>query len=158
MLTREFGRLNRPMNTQPVSKHRRRQRGSVIVETALSFLVFALIFIGIFDFGQFLYIHQALVERVRYAARWGAINDATNHTAIQNMILYYQSATPVDGTPTYFNLTSGNLTITDPGVNTDNYYLKIIVSGYQFTALSPYFSSSMTGPAITVSVPLGMYN
>ena len=39
--------------------------GSVILETALIFLVFACLLLGAFDFGQFLFVHQALVERAR---------------------------------------------------------------------------------------------
>ena len=41
------------------SRRRRSSRGSVLVETALIFLAFAGMLIGAFDFGQFLFIHQA---------------------------------------------------------------------------------------------------
>ena len=47
--------------------------GSTILELALIFLVFLGLLIGTFDFGQFLFIHQALVERARYAARWSTL-------------------------------------------------------------------------------------
>ncbi len=50
---------------------RRSNRGSTMVELTLIFLVFFCLLIGAFDFGQFLFIHQALVERARFAARWG---------------------------------------------------------------------------------------
>jgi Flp pilus assembly protein TadG len=136
---------------------RKNSKGSVTLETGLIFIVFMLLLIGAFDFGQFMFIHQALVERARSAVRWGAINDATNHTAIQNMVLYNQSAAPTDGTQPYFNLTTSNVTVTDVGSGTDSYYLMIQISGYSFTTLSPYLSGSMTGPAVTVSVPLGAY-
>lgn len=125
---------------------------------ALILLVFACLLIGAFDFGQFLFVHQALVERARYAARWGAINDPTDTASITNMVRYYQAADPPSGTPSYFNLTAGNVTVSNPGSGTDNYYLIVQISGYSFVAVSPYLAGNLTGPPVTVSVPLGLYN
>jgi Flp pilus assembly protein TadG len=146
---------------------RRRTKGSVMVETAFIFLAFAGMLIGAFDFGQFLFIHQALVERARTAARWGAINDPTDSTSITNMVLYNQAATPASGTSSYFGLTAGatdaqgnvtgNVFVTNPASGTDDYRLNVQVSGYRFTVLSPYIAGSYTGPPVTVSVPLGLY-
>ena len=45
--------------------------GHVMIEAAFIFVVFFSMLIGAFDFGQFLFVHQALVERARMAARWG---------------------------------------------------------------------------------------
>ena len=100
-----------------------------MVEAAIVFVAFSMMLLGIFDFGQFLFVHQALVERARYAARWGAINDPTDSTSITNMILYYQSSTPPSGTPTYFNLNSSNISITTPDSGTNNYRLNVQRSG-----------------------------
>ena len=129
-----------------------------MVEMALISLVFICLLIGAFDVGQFLFVHQALVERARYAARWGAINDPTDSTSITNMVLYYQAASPASGTASYFNLTAGNVTVTNPGSGTNDYRLNIQISGYSFTVLSPYIAGNLTGPPVTVSVPLGLYN
>jgi len=135
---------------------RRSSKGATFVEMALIYLVFAIMLIGAFDFGQFLFVHQALVERARFAARWGAINDPTDTASVSNMVRFFQSTDP--GTPSYFNLTSGNVVVTNPGSGTDNYRLNIQISGYSFVSLSPYLSGNLTGPPVTVSVPLGMYN
>jgi Flp pilus assembly protein TadG len=140
------------------SRRRRTSNGSVIVETALVFLVFFGMLIGVFDFGQILFVQQALVERARYAARWGAINDPTDSASIANMVLYNQAATPPSGTSSYFNLTTGNVQVTNPGSGTNDYRLNLIVSGYSLSVLSPYFAGRYTGAPITVSVPLGLYN
>ena len=145
------------MRQTSVNRRKGRQ-GSVIIESALIFVVFAGMLIGAMDFAQFLFIHQALVERARYAARWGAIQDATDATSIRNMVLYYQAATPAAGTQTYFGLTAQNITVTNPGVNTDNYRLNIKISGYSYTVLSPFIAGIYTGIPVTVSVPLGLYN
>jgi hypothetical protein len=55
---------------RPSARRRRTSKGNVLVESALIFLMFFSMLIGVFDFGQFLFIHQSLVERVRSAARW----------------------------------------------------------------------------------------
>lgn len=133
-------------------------KGSVLVETALVFLIFVTMLIGIFDFGQFLFVQQALVERARSAARWGAINNPTDATSIANMVLYNQSATPPDGTASLFGLTSSNISVTNPDSGTNNYRLSITISGYSYTVLSPYIGGSYTGPPVTVSVPLGVFD
>ena len=134
---------------------RKKSGGSVIVETALIFLVFACLLLGAFDFGQFLFVHQALVERARYAARWGAITDPTDSASITNMVLYNS---PTGSGTGYFNLTIDNVFVTNPGAGTDNYVLNVKLSGYQYTRVSPYIAGSYTGPQINVSVPLGIFN
>lgn len=140
------------------SRRRRTSKGSVFVESALIFIAFFSMLIGAFDCGQFLFIHQALVERVRYAARWGAINDPTDSASITNMVLYNQAATPPLGTASYFNLIGANVTVTNPGSGTDDYRLNLQISGYSYSVFSPYIAGRYPGPQITVSVPLGLYN
>jgi Flp pilus assembly protein TadG len=137
---------------QPTSG--RKQRGSVLVETGLVFTTFAFLVIGAFDFGQFLFVHQALVERTRNATRWGAVNDPTNVTAVQNMVLYNQPTVP-SGASTYFGLTTDMVQVSNPGSGTSDYRLTVLVTNYPYTILSPYISGSYIGPNIKVSVPLG---
>src|SRR5258706_7800381 len=111
------------------SRRRKKSGGSVLVETALIFLVFACLLLGAFDFGQFLFVHQALVERARYAARWGAITDPTDSASITNMVLY--NAPTGSGTG-YFNLTSADVFVTSPGVGTDDYVLNVRLARYPY--------------------------
>ena len=135
----------------------RTRRGSAIVEAALIFPLFFTMLIGAVDFGQFLFIHQALVERARYAARWGAVNNPADATAITNVVLYLQSTAPPSGTG-FLNLTASNVSVTNPDSGTANYRLAIRISGYTYTVLSPYIAGTRIGPVITVSVPLGLFN
>ena len=137
---------------------RRTSKGATFIEMGLIYLVFALMLLGAFDFGQFLFVHQALVERARFAARWGAINDPTNTDSVSNMVRFFQATDPGGGTPSYFNLTASNVVVTNPGSGTDNYRLNVQISGYSFVSLSPYIGGNLTGPPVTVSVPLGLYN
>ena len=139
-----------------ISRKRRNTRGSTFVELSLIFLVFFCLLIGAFDFGQFLFIHQALVERARWAARWGmATYPSPTNTEIQNMMIYGKSTAGSNG---YFGLTSSMVTVTSPSANTWNARLTVLISNYPYKMLSPYIAGSYTGPNITVSVPLGMYD
>ncbi len=143
-------------------KSNERERGSVFVETALIFTTFAFMLIGTFDFGQFLFLHQSLVERARNAARWGVINDPTNHGAIQNMVLYNQPTLPgnqlgggTDAPPGYLGLTSNMVQVSDVGRGTDDYRLVLLITNYPYVILSPYIGGTYTGPNIMISYPIG---
>lgn len=142
----------------PSARRRGNSRGSLFVELSLIFVAFATMLIAAFDFGQFLFVHHALVERVRYAARWGAINNPADTASIRNMVLYYQSATPPPGTGTYFGLTPSNVTVTNADDNTDNHRLNLSISGYSYSILSPYIAGNFQGRPINVSIPLGLYD
>ncbi len=135
----------------------RRRRGSVMVELSLIFVLFSALLIGVLDFGQSLFYLQGVVERVRVAARYGSVHDPTDATAIINVLLYNQSQTPTDGRSTFFNLSPSMVSVSTAGAGTDNYRLTVTLSGYSFRMISPFLSSSYTGPPITVSQPLGQY-
>lgn len=136
------------------NKRQRQQRGAVFVETALTFTTFAFMLIGAADFGQFLFVHQALVERARSAARWGVVTDPTNLTAIQNMVLYNQSTVP-SGASGVYGLTADNVQVTNPGSGTYDNRVVIYINNYTYTILSPYIGGTYTGPNITVTYPVG---
>lgn len=140
-----------------ISRRRiRASRGSTMLELAFIFLVFLSLLMGCFDFGQFLFIHQALVERARLAVRWGmATYPAPTNTEIQNMMLYGTSTAGSNG---YFGLTPSMVTVTSPNLNTWNARISILISNYPYKMLSPYIAGTYTGPNITVSAPLGLYD
>jgi Flp pilus assembly protein TadG len=134
-----------------------------MIEAAFIFIVFFSMLIGTFDFGQFLFVHQALVERARMAARWGAVNDGTTDQ-ITNMVLYSQSTDP-GNTTGYFNLNSGEITVTkttdsiclvqDVTVFPTLYKrLTVKIHDYSYVMLSPYSAGSYNGPNITIAAPI----
>src|SRR3954451_23990206 len=59
----------------------RTRRGSALVELSLIAILFFGLIVAIMDLAQFLFCEQALIERVRAGARWGAVHDPTNATA-----------------------------------------------------------------------------
>ena len=148
---------------KPASIARRRaSSGHVMIEGAFIFIVFFAMLIGTFDFGQFLFVHQALVERARLAARWGALNDASADQ-ITNMVLFNQTTDP--GTTGYFNMTSSNVTVTpttdkicvvtDPTVFPTLYKrVTVQIHDYSYVMLSPYSAGSYNGPNITIAAPV----
>src|SRR6184192_2261273 len=111
------------------SRRRKTNRGSTLLEFGLIGAIFLIILIGIADIGQFLLIQQAIVDRARAAARWGAVTDPTNGSAIQNMVLYLQSTVPPGGKES-FGLTPSMVTVSTPDPGTDNYRLVVQISGY----------------------------
>jgi hypothetical protein len=127
-----------------------------MVELALIGTMLFVLLTGIADLGQYLFLQQAIVERARAAARWGAVTDPTNSVAIQNMVLYLQPTVPVNGTAS-FGLTAGMVSATTADAGTDNYRLVLQISGYSLKLLSPYLAGTYKPAPISVSVPLGLY-
>jgi|SRR5262245_26980344 len=137
-------------------QRKKRRKGAVLVETGLIFVAFSFMLMGAFDFAQFLFIHQALVDRARSAARWGAVNDPANTSAIQNMVLYNQATVPDGATSGVFGLTSDVDSVSTQDSATDNYRLVVAIMNYQYAMISPIIGGTHTGPNIVISVPLGL--
>lgn len=147
---------------------KKRQRGNALVEASLIFTAFFCMLIGAFDFGQFLFIHQALVERARYASRWGATAvgagtyDPTTasgasdlQTAVQNQVRFYQASTPSDTSNPYFGLATSMVQVSTSGIGTDNARINLLITNYPYVMISPYIAGPHTGPNILVTAPLG---
>ena len=87
---------------------RRRQKGQSLVEGALVMLVFFALLLGVVDFGQVIFSHQSLVERVRSSVRWGTLHPEAGVEAVRNMVLY---GTPEQGTQTFLALSADNVLV-----------------------------------------------
>lgn len=140
------------------SHKQRNLRGSAMLESALVFSTFLFMLIGVFDFGQYLYMHQYLVERARNAARWGALQkcDSTLYDQVRNMVLYNQAGVPADGTTPVFNLTPEMVnvqTIGDGNLESPSYEVRVTITGYRYLMLSPYISGTKVGRDIVASSP-----
>lgn len=137
------------------NNRKRARRGSGMLEAALLSMIFSAMLIGTFDFGQFLFVHQALVERARSSARWGALRNGSDLAGTRNMVLYNQPSNPSVNTGAYFGLEPSMVTVSldDPGTNDARLTLKI--DNYPYKMISPYIAGGYTGPQILVAVPLG---
>src|SRR5437667_3853209 len=107
------------------------ERGQAFVETGLIMLIFVPILIGIMDFGQFLYIHQSLSERVRAATRYGAVHTYTDGADVVNVAMYN---TPAGGSaamlPSLQNTNSsgdGYVSATLTGAGSDDAFVTVTI-------------------------------
>src|SRR6266849_1439342 len=144
------------MRNRISQRRQKRSKGAVFIETGLIFVVFSFMLMGAFDFAQFLFIHQALTDRARSAARWGAISDPTNTSAIQNMVLYNQTTVPAGVSSGIFGLTSSMVNVTTQDSGSDDYRLIVVITNYPYQMISPIIGGTYTGTNITIAAPLGL--
>ena len=136
-----------------LSLRRKNQRGSAMVEGALTLVVFISLFLGAIDLAQILMVHQAIVERVRFAARTTAVNCCSSDS-VKNLILY-GTATRPDDARAFYGLSSSNISVTFSDQNTADQRVAITVSGFQYKSFTPMMAGiSGTGIPIRVSIPL----
>jgi Flp pilus assembly protein TadG len=138
---------------------RRAERGQSLVEGTLVMLVFFALMFGVIDCGQVLVAHQALVERVRSAARWGVVHpwDGTGEQ-IANLVLYNQSEEPRTTTDGYLGLTRANVQVRyQPSVPSrpDDEILSVAIVNYQYHFMSPWITGTFVNPrTVLISAPM----
>ena len=127
-----------------------KERGSAMLEGALVLLTFIMLLLGTVDFGQVLYFHQALTDRARAAARYGAVNP-TDTAGIQNMAIYNQATTSGSPSPLLANLTSSMITVTNPATNTSNARVVVTIANYPINFFSPYIAQAFNARPVMVA-------
>ena len=141
-------------------RDRHARRGQALVESALVLLVFLAFCIGTLDFGQYLYFHQALSERARAAARYGALN-WTDRTGIQNVALYNDPAGTANGATAIIpNLTADMVAVCLPGdtdcsnpASTTESRISVTITGYSMVTFNFVFPGSFTNRPIVANIP-----
>jgi len=96
-----------------------------------------------------LFVQQSITEKVRVAARYGAVNPY-NQAAIENMVLYSQSTVPATGDPA-FNLTRSMVTVVRSDAGTPDDRISVTVSNYHFEFITPMVTRAAQGIAITAT-------
>jgi len=148
-------------NTMARKKHKSSQRGTAMVEFALTASMFFLVIAAIISGSHLFFTHNALVESTRRGARYAAMqcypnlagcpDSATTVTRVKNMVLY---GTPAAGTtPLVYNLQPANVTVTfsnDFGVSQGTVSVKIETYQYVFavgglTLNMPSYNTTVTG-------------
>jgi Flp pilus assembly protein TadG len=130
-------------------KRKRRQKGHALLESALVLVIFLSFLIGTLDFAQFLYFHQSLVERVRAAARYGAVNP-TDVTGIKNMAVY--NSTTAAATPMVPGLTTSIVSVAVEDSGTPASRVTVTVSGYPLQFFSPFIAGARTAQDISATM------
>ena len=136
---------------QTMSRNRARQRGQAMVESALVLIVTLGILIGTCDFGQFLYLHQSLAERVRAAARYGAVRaytwPGTDTINVADPNAPNGSSSIVPG------LTTDMVTAEIIAEGTDAARIRVSITNFPFTFFSPWIAQHATARTIIASIP-----
>ena len=127
-----------------------------MVETALIFSVFSFLLIGIFDFSQFLFLHGALADRARTAARWGAAMESVQLDAVRNMVMYGSPERAKDGTSPDFYLKPEHVEVRLRGDGTEENRLEVRIVNYPYRVISPWISGAYTAQPIVAAIPLGL--
>lgn len=133
----------------------RPRRGAAMLEAALTLLIFLMMVLAVLDFGQFLYVHQSLTERVRYAARTGAVR-MLDATSIQNLVVYGSPVAPSpDNQPGFLGMQPSNVYVAFEGAGTNANRLRVWVSGVRYPVFSPLLARPFaTNMSIRTTFPL----
>jgi hypothetical protein len=136
------------------------RKGQALIETSLVLVLLVAFVMGTLDFGQYLYFHQALAERARAAARYGAVNP-TDRSGIVNVALY-NNPNGVSGgaSPLLPNLSAAMISLclpgdkfcADPSAGADS-RVTVTISGYQMVTFNLFMPRSFVNRPITASLP-----
>jgi len=126
----------------------------MLVETALTFLVFIVVLIGTLDLAQILFFHQIFNERVRAGARYAAVHiyDAQQ---IKNFVLYNNPDPPGDpGKTGLFGLKPAEVSVNryDAGTALDR--IEIVISNHPLSFYSPYLAGSYAHRPLRAVIPV----
>ncbi len=124
----------------PTLARKSRRRGQALVEGALTLLIFLMTLIAILDFGQILFFHLALTERVRDGVR-RCITDATfTPSNCQNVVRFGNKA----GTGTAFmGLTAAQVIVEQTGTGTYDERVTVRIHDFDMPLFSPYIARSL---------------
>jgi len=145
-------------NRNPIGPGRKGRRGQALVESALVVLVFLACLIGALDFGQLLFTHQMMVDRVRAGVRWGVVNawDGTGNQ-IANMVLYNNTTA---GSNPFLGMNRDNVSVVRTAGTVDNpndERITVSIVNYNFTFLSPWIAHTYTGNNVAVETGVMLY-
>jgi len=140
-------------------RNSRSQRGQTLVEGALALLVFFALLFGVIDCGVMLVRHQALVERVRSAVRWGVVRPWDgNGDQIANLILFEQTTEPSSANAGYLGLKRENVQVRyQPAspANPDDETLSVSIVNFHYQFLSPWITQVFINPRpVLISAPM----
>jgi hypothetical protein len=119
---------------------------------------FALLF-GVVDCGLMLARHQALVERVRSAVRWGVVRpwDGSGDQ-IANLILYDRATKPGSASAGYLGLKRENVQVRyQPAspARPDDEVLSVAIVNFHYQFLSPWITQIFVNPRpVLIAAPM----
>lgn len=137
-------------------------RGQSLVESTFVLIVFFALLLGVIDCGQVLFAHQALVERVRGAVRWGAVHpfDGTGEQVL-NLVLYNQIEEPRQTKGAFLGLARANVQVRyQPATvdRPDDETLSVTIVNYESHFFSPWIAKTIVSPRpVLISAPMAFH-
>lgn len=137
----------------------RSERGQTLIEGALALMVFFALLFGVIDCGLMLVRHQALVERVRSAVRWGVVRpwDGSGDQ-IANLILFEQTTEPSGASAGYLGMKRENVQVRyQPAspARPDDETLSVSIVNFQYQFLSPWITQIFVNPRpVLITAPM----
>jgi Flp pilus assembly protein TadG len=129
-----------------------------MVEATLVMVVFLSFLVGIIDFGQVLYSHQALEERVRSAVRWGSLHPYDGSGDQVADLVLYDSLTPAPNASGYLGMTRANVQVRyQPATpeRPDDESLSVAIVNYQSHFFTPWIARTIVSPRpVLISAPM----
>jgi len=136
------------------------RKGQSLVEATLVLLVFLAMLLAVFDCGQVMFAHQALVDRVQSAVRWGTVHPWEGEQAISNLVLYNRELEPAAATEGYLGLRAENVHVIHRVATPDrpdDELLTVAIVNFQSHFFSPWIARVLVSPRpVLVSAPLQM--
>jgi len=134
------------------------ESGASIVEFAIGATVFLTVMFAVMEFGRALWIHNALADAARRAARYAVnqsastppgvpttgLNVGPSLTAIRNVAIY---GDPSGGTnPLVTDLTPANLDVQYTGFGVGEGTVAVTITNYQFKFVAPIVGTTIQMP------------
>jgi Flp pilus assembly protein TadG len=136
-----------------LSRPRRGERGTAMVESALVLLVLLMTTIFVIDFGRMLLMEQFITERARQTARKAVVNNWTS-TQVKNYLVYGNPDTADLTAPGRLGLVPSQVTYSTLGTaGTPAHRVQVKVSGVQALLFVPKLSGTYALPTVVATVP-----
>jgi len=119
-------------------------------------MVFFALLLGVVDCGQVVFAHEALVERVREAVRWGTLHPYDGSgDQVANLVLYDRANGSGAG---FLGLTRANVEVryrASTADRPDDESLSVAIVDYQSHFFSPWIAKTIVSPRpVLVSAPM----
>jgi hypothetical protein len=120
--------------------------------------VFFSFLLGIIDFGQVIFAHQSLVERVRSAVRWSVVHPWQGNDPVINLVLYDQTNEPRVNTPGFLGLKAENVLVhyrSPTPERPDDETVSVTIVNFQSQFFSPWIARTLVSPRpVSITAPM----
>jgi Flp pilus assembly protein TadG len=125
-------------------KHRRGERGAAIVEFAIAATIFLTMTFAVLELGRLLWIHNALADATRRAARYAVNQPQTAVSDIKNIAVYGNTAGT--GSPLVNDLTPAQVTVTYNNFGIAEGTVTVAITSYDFRFVLPLVGTTIHLP------------